>query len=65
MYIRSRKKIRVITGHTIATVTRRYAIDSGCVKFGTTPGGGGAAPTMPTVEFIVWGAADDADSTRW
>jgi hypothetical protein len=53
VYMRSEIKIKVIAGHTVATIISWYAIDSGLVKFGTTPGGGGHAPTISAVEFMV------------
>jgi hypothetical protein len=30
----------------------RYPMDSGCAKFGVTPGGGGASPTMAELGAI-------------
>lgn len=34
---------------TAVTITRRYPIDSGCLKFGRTPGGGGKIPVASSI----------------
>jgi hypothetical protein len=53
VYSRNRTMGIVNTGESAAARTTREAIDSGFVKFGTRPGGGGYAPTvLLSVEFM-------------
>ena len=51
--MRKEIKTRAIAGHTRATIISWYPFDSGLVKFGTTPAGGGHAPTISAVEFML------------
>jgi hypothetical protein len=42
-----KERTKLTSGRKIAvTITRRYLLDSGCSKFGRTPGGGGKALTI-------------------
>lgn len=42
-----------MAGQRRAARITRYPIDSGLVKFGVTPAGGGYAPTTSVVEFVM------------
>lgn len=67
VYKRSSKKTAVTAGKTVATITNRYPIDSGLMKFGVTPGGGSPAGRKLSSrdEFIASTAeCEEKDPTR-